>query len=70
MAKMQREHVEIIAGGILLTIGFLISLFMVINILEKSFALSILALSSSFSGLTVGFHGIYGLVILHRRRRE
>jgi hypothetical protein len=69
MAEIQREHVEIIVGGILLIMGFLISLFMVINILEKSFALSILALSSSFSGLTLGFHGIYGLVILRRRRK-
>jgi uncharacterized membrane protein len=69
MAEIQREHVEIIVGGILLIMGFLISLFMVINILEKSFALSILALSSSFSGLALGFHGIYGLVILRRRRK-
>ncbi|MCS7367881.1 MAG: hypothetical protein NDF52_08400 [archaeon YNP-WB-062] len=38
--------------------------------MEKSIILSILALSSSFAGLTIGFHGIYGLVISRRRRAE
>jgi hypothetical protein len=65
---MKKEFIEIIIGGALLIIGFLISFFMVINILEKSFLLSFFAISCSFSGLTLGFHGIYGLVILHHRR--
>jgi len=70
MNRIQKEHVEIIVGAILLIVGFLISFFIVINILEKSFFLSIFALSSSFAGLTVGFHGIYGLVILYRKREK
>ncbi|MBS7654448.1 MAG: hypothetical protein QXR06_03535 [Candidatus Bathyarchaeia archaeon] len=69
MANIQRETAEIIAGALLLTSSFLISFFMVIGILEKSIILSIFALSSSFAGLTTGFHGIYGLVISRRKRK-
>jgi len=70
MNKMQKEHIEILVGAIFLVLSFLISFFMVIDILGKSFILSILSFSFSFVGLTVGFHGIYGLIVLHRRRRE
>jgi len=70
MNRMQAEHIEIIVGAVLLIVGFLISFFTVVGILEKSFILSIFALSSSFAGLAIGFHGIYGLVILYRKREE
>jgi small-conductance mechanosensitive channel len=70
MAKIEREKAEILIGALLLTFSFLISLFMVIDILEKSIILSIFALSSSFAGLAIGFHGIYGLILLRRRERE
>lgn len=70
MNRVQREYVEIIAGAALLITGFLISFLMVVRLLESSFILSIFALSSSFMGLTVGFHGIYGIMVLHRRREK
>ncbi|MEM2272757.1 MAG: hypothetical protein QXX56_00900 [Candidatus Bathyarchaeia archaeon] len=69
MVNIQREHAEIIVGGIMLVVSFLISFSMVIDIIEKSFILSILAFSTSFMGLLIGFHGIYGLVISRRKRK-
>ncbi|MEM1582203.1 MAG: hypothetical protein QXK89_06810 [Candidatus Bathyarchaeia archaeon] len=68
MVKVQRETAEIIAGALLLILSFLISFFMVIGILEKSITLSVFSLSSSFAGLTIGFHGIYGVVISRRKK--
>ncbi|MEM1586204.1 MAG: hypothetical protein QXX99_02995 [Candidatus Bathyarchaeia archaeon] len=69
MANIQREHAEIIIGGIMLVVSFIISFFMVIDIIEKSFLLSILAFSVSFMGLLMSFHGIYGLIISRQRRK-
>lgn len=68
MAKMSREVLEIVVGGSLLVISFLISFLMVIGVLEKDILLSILAFSVSFAGLLMGFHGIYGLVAARRKK--
>lgn len=68
MVKIQRETAEIIAGALLLILSFLVSFFMVIGILEKSITLSVFSLSSSFAGLAIGFHGIYGVVISRRKK--
>jgi small-conductance mechanosensitive channel len=67
MAEISRETIEIIVGGFLLIVSFLLSFLMVLDILEKSIALSIFSLSTSFAGLAIGFHGIYGLVTSRRR---
>jgi len=67
MVKLEREAVEVIVGGLLLVVSFLISFLMVIDVIEKSIILSILAFSSSLAGLTIGLHGIYGLVTSRRR---
>jgi hypothetical protein len=67
MAKFEKEVVEIVVGGVLLVVSFLISFFMVIDIVEKSIILSILAFSLSLAGLTIGLYGIYGLVLSRRR---
>jgi len=69
MVNMQREYIEIIIGGFMLVVGFLSSFFMVIDLIEKSYPLSILAFSFSLAGLIIGFHGIYGLVISRRRKK-
>lgn len=68
MVNIGREIIEIIVGGLLLVAGFIISFFMVIDIIEKSIPLSIFAFSISFAGLLIGFHGIYGMVVMRRRR--
>jgi len=70
MAKIEREKAEILIGALLLISSFLISLLMVIDILEKSIILSIFTFFSSFAGLAIGFHGIYGLILSRRRERE
>lgn len=67
MARIQREYLEIIIGGIMLVISFLVSFLMVIEVIEKSYLLSILLFLASFAGLLIGFHGIYGLIIARRR---
>jgi hypothetical protein len=67
MVKFEKEVVKIIVGAVLLILGFLMSFFMVIGVLEKSIILSILAFSSSLAGLTVGLYGMYGLVLSRRR---
>lgn len=69
MVNIQREYVEIFIGGFMLVTSFLVSFFMVIDLIEKSYFLSILAFSSSLAGLIIGFHGIYGLVISRRRKK-
>jgi len=66
MVKFEREVVEVIVGGLLLVVSFLISFLMVIDVIEKSIALSILAFSLSLAGLAIGLYGIYGLVISRR----
>lgn len=68
MTKMNREALEVVVGGSLLVISFLISFLMVIDVLEKDMLLSILAFSVSFAGLLIGFHGIYGLVSARREK--
>ncbi|MEM1507551.1 MAG: hypothetical protein QW702_05735 [Candidatus Bathyarchaeia archaeon] len=68
MVNMRKEHIEIIIGGIMLVVSFLISFLMVIGILEKSYVLSIAAFTSSFAGLLIGYHGIYGLIVTRRRK--
>lgn len=70
MNNIQKEHAEILIGAILLLSSFLISFFMVIDVLGKSFILSIFAFLSSFVGLAVGFHGIYGLIVSQKGRRK
>lgn len=52
----------------MLVVSFLISFLMVIGILEKSYVLSIAAFTSSFAGLLIGYHGIYGLIVTRRRK--
>ncbi|MEM2734549.1 MAG: hypothetical protein QXJ19_07315 [Candidatus Bathyarchaeia archaeon] len=69
MVNIQREYIEIIIGGFMLVVGFLSSFFMVIDLMEKSYLLSILAFSFSLAGLIIGFHGIYGLIISRRRKK-
>jgi hypothetical protein len=69
MVNLEKEVVEIVVGGLLLVVGFLMSFLMVIDIIEKSIILSILAFSLSLAGLTIGLYGIYGLVLSRRRRR-
>ncbi|MEM2320460.1 MAG: hypothetical protein QXS79_01030 [Candidatus Bathyarchaeia archaeon] len=64
---MSKEALEIIIGGFLLVAGFALSFLMVVDILEKHISLLILAFSISFAGLLIGFYGIYGLVISHRK---
>ncbi len=66
MVKLEREAVETVVGGVLLVVSFVVSFLMVIEVIEKSIILSILAFSLSLAGLTIGLHGIYGLV--SRRR--
>ncbi|MBS7618072.1 hypothetical protein KEJ25_05660 [Candidatus Bathyarchaeota archaeon] len=68
MVVLDREYIEIIIGAFLLTTSFLISLFMVIDILEPSFPLSFFAFSASFVGLLLGFHGLYGLVLRYKKK--
>jgi len=67
MVKFEREVVEIVVGGLLLVVSFLVSFLMVIDVIEKSIILSILAFSLSLAGLTIGLYGIYGLVASRRR---
>jgi hypothetical protein len=67
MASLEREVVEIVVGGSLLVVGFLTSFLMVIDVIEKSIILSILAFSLSLAGLIIGLYGIYGLVLSRRR---
>ncbi|MCC6042824.1 MAG: hypothetical protein LM598_04275 [Candidatus Verstraetearchaeota archaeon] len=67
MASLEREVVEIVVGGSLLVIGFLMSFLMVIDVIEKSIILSILAFSLSLAGLVIGLYGIYGLALSRRR---
>ncbi|MBS7605271.1 MAG: hypothetical protein QXW39_04425 [Candidatus Bathyarchaeia archaeon] len=69
MARISKEALEIIIGGILLVIGFILSFLMAIDILEKSIPLSIFAFSISFAGLLIGFYGIYGLVVVRQARK-
>jgi hypothetical protein len=68
MVVLNREHVEIVVGALLLIVSFLISLFMVIDVLEPSFSLSLFAFSASFVGLLIGFHGIYGLALKYKKK--
>jgi hypothetical protein len=67
MVNLEKEVVEIVVGGLLLVVGFLMSFLMVIDIIEKSIILSILAFSLSLAGLTIGLYGIYGLVLSRRK---
>jgi hypothetical protein len=67
MPKFEKEVVEIVVGGALLVVSFLVSFFMVIGIIEKSIILSILAFSLSLAGLTIGLYGIYGLFFSRRK---
>ncbi len=68
MVALNREYIEIVIGAFLLTASFLISFFMVIDILEPSFLLSFFAFSVSFVGLLLGFHGLYGLVLRYKKK--
>ncbi|MCX8171756.1 MAG: hypothetical protein N3E47_07355 [Candidatus Bathyarchaeota archaeon] len=68
MVNIQREYVEIIVGGVMLVASFLISFLMVIGVIEKSYVLSIITFISSFAGLLIGYHGIYGLIIARRKK--
>jgi hypothetical protein len=60
--KKERAAYEIFVGAILLISGFVASFLMVVGILERDIALSLLAYSMSLAGLVVGLHGVLGWV--------
>jgi len=60
--RINRFHTQIIVGAILVIAGFLISLFMVVGIIEKSFFLSFLSYSFSLAGVALGILAIYSFI--------
>jgi hypothetical protein len=56
---MMQSHLKWIVSGIaLLVLGWTFIFFMVINIFQKSFILSVLGYSFSFGGLMAGLYGV------------
>jgi membrane associated rhomboid family serine protease len=65
----QNDKLLLIIGIIFVILGFLISFLMVIGILQKSIALSILSYSLSISGLGLGYLTLYRIVRKKDRKR-
>ena len=70
--RIQRNkfYTQIIVGAILVIISFLLSLFMVANIIGKSLLFSFLSYSFSLAGLTFGLLAIYNLISPKRSRKK
>lgn len=70
--RIQRNkfYTQIIVGAILVIISFLLSLFMVANIIGKSLLFSFLSYSFSLAGLTLGLLAIYNLISPKRSRKK
>ena len=60
----------ILIGGILLILGFILSLFMAIRLVEPDFILLFLSLSSSTAGLAIGGYALYTSILTRRAERE
>jgi len=70
--RIQRNkfYLQIIVGAILVIISFLLSLFMVAKIIEKSFILSFLSYSFSLAGLTLGLFAVYDFISPKRSKKK
>ncbi|MGQ9479174.1 MAG: hypothetical protein ACUVQ0_04010 [Thermoproteota archaeon] len=72
MRRLDRAHLEVLIGLLLMVSSFLLSFLMIIRILELDLylmmVLSFILYALSLIGLVLGLHGLYELLIPHRRK--
>jgi len=68
--QINKFYTQIIVGAILVVVSFLLSLFMVVGIIEKSFLLSFLSYSFSLAGVSLGLLAVYGFISPRRSKRR
>jgi hypothetical protein len=70
MVDLKGETTEIIIGVNLMVLSFLLSLLMTIRSIEPSFILAFASYALSLAGLVMGFHGLYGLILIRRSKES
>jgi|YelNatPaOPRAMG01_1025707.scaffolds.fasta_scaffold06033_3 hypothetical protein len=72
MAKLplEKEKLEIVLGVFLMFLSFLLTFLTVIKVVEPNIALMFLFYSMSLTGLIVGLHGLYTLILTKRPSEE
>jgi len=71
MHNLEKKTVNmILIGGILLILGFILSLFMAIRLVEPDFILLFFSLSFSTAGLAIGGYALYTSILTRRPERE
>ena len=71
MHNLEKKTVNmILIGGILLILGFILSLFMAIRLVEPDFILLFFSLSFSTAGLAIGCYALYTSILIKRAERE
>ena len=68
--QINKFYTQIIVGAILVVVSFLLSLFMVVGIIEKSFLLSFLSYSFSLAGVSLGLLAVYSFIPPRRSKRR
>ncbi|MEM2498234.1 MAG: hypothetical protein QXK12_06605 [Candidatus Nezhaarchaeales archaeon] len=69
MIKARKEHIEVAVGLLLLSLSVFASLLMAVNVITPRIILSFTIYSASLTGLVIGLHGVYGLIIPTKRRK-